>query len=268
MKNTPDAARAERDDRLQAIEALILEEGSVAAKELASRFQVSLMTVYRDLDALNDRGVVRKVRGGATAHSSIILESDLRFRLGAFQAEKRAIAREAARFVDSGEAILLDDSSTVSMMAEFLDDLKPLTIISNSVALLEQLATAEDLNFVCLGGEYVPRYRAFGGLMTESQIERLRPHVAFVSASAVHEGIAYHPDQDIVRVKKAMVASAAMSVLLLDSSKFHGEALYKLFDLRDFHQVISDWGLDPEIERTLRDAGVPLIIAQRKAEKT
>ena len=63
----------------------ILEQGSLEVDELSDQFQVSRMTIHRDLDELEQQGVLRKVRGGATVHPSYLFESDIRFRLSAFR---------------------------------------------------------------------------------------------------------------------------------------------------------------------------------------
>ncbi len=87
----------------------IHEQGSLEVDELSEQFQVSRMTIHRDLDELEQQGVLRKVRGGATVHPSYLFESDIRFRLSAATTEKEAIARDALTLVEPGQVILLDD---------------------------------------------------------------------------------------------------------------------------------------------------------------
>ena len=81
---------------------------------MATHFGVSRMTVHRDLKILEEQGIVRRVHGGVTVHSSSLVESTILYRSRLADAEKEAIARAAIEMVEPGQAIILDDSTTVS----------------------------------------------------------------------------------------------------------------------------------------------------------
>ncbi|NEE10819.1 DeoR/GlpR transcriptional regulator, partial [Streptomyces sp. SID7499] len=98
---------------------------------------VSLMTVHRDLDDLARQGVLRRFRGGASALPSTVFESSLDYRLGVNTAEKNAVARAAAALVEPGMSVMLDDSTTVLVMAGLLVDLAPLTVVTNARRVLD-----------------------------------------------------------------------------------------------------------------------------------
>src|SRR3954471_998482 len=98
--------------RRDAIMQLLVEQDSVTVRDLAARFNVSAMTIHRDLDALESIGVLRKVRGGATAQPTAVYESSLGFRLAQMPSVKQRIAELAAKRVKPGASIALDDSTT------------------------------------------------------------------------------------------------------------------------------------------------------------
>src|SRR5688572_17268828 len=98
------------EQRQEQISQVVLSSGSATAQELAVAFGVSLNTVHRDLDELERQGIVRKFHGGVTAQPSGVFESNVAYRLKRMLPEKRAIARHAARFVEPGMSIMLDDS--------------------------------------------------------------------------------------------------------------------------------------------------------------
>ena len=99
-----------RDDRRQKMIDMLVEEGSVSLDEFARQFDVSKMTIHRDLDDLETEGLLRKQRGGATIESSAQFESDYRYRTRKAAAEKRLIAEKAAGLIEPGMSVMLDDS--------------------------------------------------------------------------------------------------------------------------------------------------------------
>ncbi|MFZ1382733.1 MAG: DeoR/GlpR family DNA-binding transcription regulator [Scrofimicrobium sp.] len=253
----------QRSERLDAIERQVLSEGSVQLADLAEEFGVSIMTIHRDLDSLQKRGAIRRARGLATALSSVVLESDMRYRVGHAVAAKKAVAAEAVKLVEPGQAVMLDDSSTAALMAEPVSAIEQTTVITNSAILLSTVVST-GTRFVSLGGEYQARYQAYGGLITERNICNLNPHIVFMSATAVQGAVAFHPDEDMVRVKRAMLDTGGMHVLLVDSRKFGGEALHRVADLSDFDYVITDDGMDPQSAANLREKRVNLVLASTK----
>lgn len=233
----------------------------VSARELAARFDVSVMTVHRDLDELEQQGVLRKVRGGATPQPSSLFESNVRYRLGAACAEKEAVARFALGLIEPGQAVLLDDATTTLALARLLPGIGPLTVITNYLATIRALQAAPDVRLIALGGEYFPSHDSFTGVVCEAAIASLRADLFFMSTSAVAGGVAYHQEQEIVKIKRAMLAAATRRMLLIDHGKLGKVALHKLAPLADFDLVVVDAGADEAQLRELREAKVPFEVA-------
>src|SRR5262245_30623785 len=99
--------RSGPDRRRRALAEYVLNEGPVPAADLATRFGVSLMTVYRDIDELEREGVLRKTRGGVTAQPSGVFESNVAYRKRAMRAEKAALAAHALTLVEPGMSVML-----------------------------------------------------------------------------------------------------------------------------------------------------------------
>ena len=245
-------------DRRVAIADHIQLVGHARLEELADRFGISRMTVHRHIEALTKQGVVRKLRGAVTVQPSALYESAFRFRRTVALTEKRALARAALGFVEQGQAIMLDNSSTAAMLADRLGQVSPLTVVTNSVAAAEKLQALDEIDLISLGGAYNRVYNAYVGLVCEQAIAKLRVNTLFLSASAVFGARAYIQDQQIVQIKQAMMAAAQKRVLLLDHHKFDRIALHTLGDLGEFEAVLVTSGLAPEKVRALREAGVPI----------
>jgi len=233
----------------------------VSAKELAEAFAVSLMTIHRDLDELEGRGMLRKVRGGATPMPSSLFESTVRYRLSAASAEKDALARYALHLIEPGQAVMLDNSTTTLALARLLPSLAPLTVITNFHAVLREIGMSRHIQLIILGGQYAPQHDAFTGLVCEAAINALRADVVFMSTTAITNGVAYQPEQDESLVKRAMLGAAARRILLVDHHKFGRVALHRLASLRDFDLVVVDAGIDETGLRQLREARVSFEVA-------
>lgn len=239
----------------------MLANGTVTAAALAEKFGISLMTVHRDLDELERHGVVRKHRGGVTAQPSSVFESHLTYRMGRESDAKAAMAREARALVEPGMAVMLDDSTSVLALAHLLDDISPLTVITNFVEII-RLATAwTDVRVIALGGEYNAPHDSFLGVPCIEALANLRVDVLFVSTSTVSGAYVYHQEQEIVLVKRAMLTAATRKVLLMDHTKLGRMALHRLAPLSDFDVVITDDGADPEAVQQMRDEHVEVIVA-------
>lgn len=239
----------------------VLREGHVSARELAERFGVSVMTVYRDLDELEARRILRRERGGATAQPSSVFESDVRYRVLRCVREKEALCRRALEEVRPGQAVMLDDSTTILPLARMVRELAPLTVMTNFRLAVDAALGAKDgmsgVKVMCLGGEYYPTYDSYAGILCDGAISAVRPDVLFASPATISGVTAFHQEQEIVRTKRAMMQVANRRILLADHTKFGRTAALKLADLSEFDLILTDNRTPPEALRNLEESGVP-----------
>lgn len=229
----PESRRAEITD-------LVLRRGSVSARELAETFAVSVMTIHRDLDELQRQGVLRKSRGVATARPSGTFESKVEFRLKTQIEAKRAIAQHACRHLVPGMSVLLDDSTTALQMLPHLAALAPLTVATHYLGALVRLSRIPEIRVIALGGQYDHQHDSFIGTTCIETVGAMRFDAAFLSTSAVSGGYAFHQEDRIVAVKRAMLEVAGATYLLIDHSKLTRSALHRLAPLHRFDSVIVD----------------------------
>jgi DeoR/GlpR family transcriptional regulator of sugar metabolism len=250
-----------RAQRQEQIANYVLRQSSVSVKELVDLFNVSFMTIHRDLDELEAQGILRKVRGGATAQPSNLFESDARYRLNISLREKEAIAEQAITHIEPGQAVMIDDSTTAFSLTRLLPRVVPLTMITYGLTAIQDLIKIRGVNVITLGGEYSPKYAAFVGLLCEQAVTSLRANILFLSPAAVAGGSLFQQEEEFVKVKRAMLASASKRVLLVDHTKFGKVALHRLASLQDFDLIIVDSGIEKEKLQELRDSGVPVEVA-------
>lgn len=255
-------ARFPPDKRQDEIAARIMAAGTTTAAELADQFGVSLVTVHRDLDALARRGMVRRFHGGVTAQPSSVFESNVTYRLSLATAQKRRIASEAARLVEPGMSVLLDDSTTTLALVERLAEVRPLTVISNFLPIISAVARWPEVDLVALGGVYSSTHDSFLGAPCVEAANALRADLGFFSFAGVADGAVYHPEPAVVAVKRALMKAAKRRVLLVDHSKIGRSALHRATTVDAFERVITDGEADPESVDELR-RHVPVLRAKR-----
>ena len=253
-----------REERQQSIINLLIEHKTVDLDDLVDRFTVSKMTIHRDLADLEQAGVLRKVRGGATIDAGTQFESDFRFRERQGHDEKLAMARAALDLVEPGMTVMINDGSMAAVLGEMLLQKRPLTLITNNAAIIDRMKNENGITLIALGGIYSAKFNAFLGVVTEEALSRLRADIAFLSTPAVSGKLAYHMDDNVVRTKRAMIASAVKSCLLVSRRRIGHTALHVMADLTDFDAVITDQAPDADILEQFNRDGIALTIASNQ----
>lgn len=240
----------------------IVRHGSASVTDLAEIFSVSVMTVHRDLGELERQGMVRKVRGGATAQASNVFESNIAYRLKAHTAEKDAIGRLVAELIEPGGSVMLDDSTTALAVARHLRESAPLTVLTNFLEIIRLLVDSPDIRLIALGGEYHSTHDSFLGLGCVDAVEAVSTDAVVVSTSAVSEQYAFHQEQEIVLVKRAMLRSGRRRILAVDHSKLDRVALHRVAPLDEFDDIVVDSRAPAEMLQRLRDHHGNVRVAQ------
>lgn len=256
-----DSRQARQLARRQLIVEAVMTEGAVRIEDLTGRFGISLMTAHRDIDDLVERGLLHKTRGVVSAAPTSLVESSDLYRATRQQAEKQAIASCAAAWIEPGQSLFLDDSTTVLQLARYLPAKAPLTVITNSLTLMNDLKDTRDITLLGLGGQYHNWCNAFMGRMTRSAIAGLRADCFFVSMSAIMDGQVFHQSAETVETKRAMFDAAERRILLADHTKFDRRALYSFARLTEFDAVIVNQGIAIPVLRRLQEEGVKVEVA-------
>ncbi|WP_458316879.1 DeoR/GlpR family DNA-binding transcription regulator [Mycolicibacterium brisbanense] len=251
------AAQSQRESnherRRSQIVDVVRAQGRVRIDDLASHFGVSTMTIHRDLDHLHAQGSLRKVRSGAEAPPNEAFERDVDLRKSLNLAEKRAVAAAAfawaAEQVDM-QAVAIDDSTTALEVLPALLDHLPLTVVTNFLPAINELATRPRLTLTVVGGDYVPEFSSFVGPQSVRALRDVHYDVLFMSVTAISRGMCFHPSSAAAELKRAFMDSAELRVLVVDHTKMQRRAMHRICQLHDFDAVVIDDGLDPaEIEQ-------------------
>jgi DeoR/GlpR family transcriptional regulator of sugar metabolism len=247
--------------RLDAIEALVASGQRLTVTELAARLGVSAVTIRRDLRQLEQAGRVVRTHGGAVA------ADDLPFadRLDLARPQKECIGRAAAEMIRPGDSIILDSGSTPYLTARRLADVSGLTVVTNSIPVVEALKAAAGIEVVLLGGVLSRHSMAFTGPTVRQQLEGIHVRLALLGADGLTvERGAQAAGAEAAASARLMAEHAEQVVVLADGSKLGRNAMSAYLPARDMYTLITAGELDEtsrsEIER-LRDLGVRVVIA-------
>jgi len=251
---TPQMSKA--DLRRSEIIRILMETGSAQIKDLAATLNVSLMTIHRDLNDLHDQGLVRRIRGAVSAEKSMLFESSYLYRARQHVDEKRRLARAAVAHIEPGNAVVWDDSSTTFHVCDFIEQVTPLTVITNALPVMEALRDKQDVDLIGLGGKYHRGYNGFFGMACERAIRSYHVDVALLSTTTIQGMSLFTQDENVVRTKQAMIEIARKKILMVDESKFHFSALNYVADLSVFDVVLVSSSVDGSVVERMTQAGI------------
>ncbi len=230
--------------------------GRVEVGVLAEQLGVAAETVRRDLTALERRGTLRRVHGGAIPIERLELEPSLAARTTRLSTQKRAIAARALEELPREGTILLDSGTTTLAIAEMLPAALDLTVVTNSFMTAAVLAAHPGIRLYLVGGRVRGRTSAAVGAWATHALAGVYVDVAFIGTNglSVERGLTT-PDQAEATVKHAMVAAARRAVVVTDSTKVGDNHLHRFAELTDIDLVITDTGLDDETAAEIEAAG-------------
>ncbi|MGJ9372302.1 DeoR/GlpR family DNA-binding transcription regulator [Nesterenkonia sp. CF4.4] len=253
--------------------------GAVSVNELASHFEVSDMTIRRDLDNLAAQGLIDKVHGGAVTPAETAASQPRRTEEPGFQAksaqrraEKQTIAVEAATLVQPGMSIGLSAGTTTWALAHRLVEIAELTVVTNSPRIAEifhrsaEQPTAERASagqtVILTGGVRTPSDALVGPLANQA-LRSLHLDLVFLGAHgfALDAGFTT-PNLEEAETNRTWLGTAPRAVVLADHSKWNTTALGTFAELAQIHTLITDTGIDDAAADALRERLESLVLAE------
>ncbi|MFH1024647.1 MAG: DeoR/GlpR family DNA-binding transcription regulator [Planctomycetota bacterium] len=230
---------------------MVARGGEVSVDRLARRFDLSRMTVRRDLAALARAGRLSRTHGGAVASRTGLVEFSFRDRENHRLGEKRAIARAVAARIRPGMTVSLDTGTTTREVARALVGIRGITVLTSSLAIAALLYANEGCEVVLPGGVVRRTSPDLTGSLAEETLRNFRVDLAVIGADAAAPGGIFTRDVGVSRICRAMVARAAEVVLVADSGKFATTAFVHSLDWKDVDRVVTDDGCSPAVRRWL-----------------
>ncbi len=250
-------------ERRQQIMRMLEEEQRVTVPELSHHFAVSEVTIRKDLAWLEAQGIALRTHGGAILNVASSAPSEMSFDLRERQqhAEKERIGEAAARYVQDGETIALDASTTALAMAPFLGPKRDLTVVTNGVRTGMELIQLPTLSVLLLGGMLRQESYSVVGTWGRSILEQIHISKAFVGARGLtlQTGLTdVHAEE--VELKRAMVEAAKEVIAVVDSSKWNQVTLATFCPLERLKLIITDSQAPAQLVKQVRKLGVEVLL--------
>ncbi len=238
-------------------------EEIVTVDELSALFKVSKATIRRDLEELSSQGLVRRQHGGASKAVIKSKEPPLLQRSSLLSEEKKKIGKAAADLIADGETIFLGSGSTVLEVARQLKDKKGISVISNSLPVINAINSFLDINIIVVGGMLRKSEQSMLGHITEKALKELRADKVIMGIQGIHldYGLTnnYLPettiDRNIINISEKLI-------IVADHTKFGQINSAFVADCSLVDTFVTDSGISPELSSAIINNGLSLIVAK------
>ncbi len=246
-----------RSERIAAILDQLAASGSLDVGQLANAHRVSAATVRRDLQTLEDQRLLSRTHGGAIA-SSVDYELPIRYRDGQHHEAKRLIAREAARRIPTGGAVVaLTGGTTTTEVAKCLADRTDVTVVTNALNIAALLAVRPRMKVIVTGGVARQQSYELVGPLAEQTLEGLNIEVAFVGVNGItaRAGLTTH-DEVEAHTDRVMLRRARRVVVVADGTKVGQVRMASIAASSEVSTLITDSTAPAAEVEALRQVGI------------
>lgn len=251
-----------KDNRRKQILAMLMKDGEVQTRKLQQIFNVSDMTIRRDLEHLENEGIVARTHGGAIYikqdnYGDVPTED-----LDEIELAKHKICEKALSFIKKEQRIFIDSGTTTGLLINKLPKDNDNIVVTNNIRIVSEITKRGDINAMIIGGSLRIDMMSCYGPVAEEQIRRYRVDVAFLGAAAVgKDGYFYDSYTPEAGVKQSIIQSAHETYVMVDSTKFNKYNLISYSNVMEVTGVITDKGIDPEVYEKFLRMGANIIIA-------
>ena len=248
-------------ERYQELVKYLQQHEIIKVDKMTELFNISIETARRDLNHLEKEGVIKKIYGGATLIGKDTTEPANSERLAKNIDEKIAIGRKCARFINDGDSVLLEVGTTILQVAKFIKEKKNLTIITNSIHIVNELMDT-DFDIYIIGGKMRHGEGSISGAVSMFELEHFNINKAILSAGGItaENGISdFNMEEALFRRK--VIEQSKEIILAADSSKFGRDVLAHICPVSAVDMIITDDKIDPPLLKELEDINANVVIA-------
>lgn len=231
--------------RLSKIEEYIRTNKVAKVEDLAEIFDVTPMTIRRDLQCLEEQHIVTRTFGGAMLRTPLLEEASYKEKEAVNTEIKKKIARHAVSYIKDNDIIILDGGTTNIEIAKCLEGKNNLTIVTNDINIAYYITNFTDIDLIVSGGNV---QRDTGYCLGNKSLELFKDiqvDIAFMGTSSIdiEHGLTT-PNLEKAYIKRQIMQSSKRTILVTDSSKFGEVKFAKICDTADINLIITDRDID------------------------
>jgi DeoR family transcriptional regulator, aga operon transcriptional repressor len=262
---TPETSQIGQQQRYHAILTGLQENGSVAVDELSDKLHVSVVTIRRDLDMLEQQGLLRRSHGGAVSIEPLFYEPFKRDR--SFQAqverqasEKRRIGRAAAALINPGETIAITPGTTTAEIIRGIPLDSKITVVTNTANIAMELSKRKDVSVFVTGGHLHGEWFSLVGPTAVRSLDNMLIHTMFIGVDGIDAkwGLSCF-SSDEAELNGAMVRHARRHIAVVDHTKFGIVGNWSICDTATLKTLITDSGASDEMIAPFQKLGIEVI---------
>lgn len=247
-------------ERQKKILELLSTEGAVMVSKLSAELGVTEETVRRDLEKLEGKELLRRTHGGALPMEDGSFELSLEKRKALNVEAKQALARTAVQHIASGDSVFLDASTTTFYMAKELKSMKNVTVITNSLRVINELAGADGVKVIAVGG-MVSNNQSLVGAKAENDISQhyFADKMFFSSKGIGDNSMILEGNEQECFIKQRMLRNSRKTYYLCDKSKVGRVGYLRLATFDQVDYLVIDTDVKGDLRETLEECNVELI---------
>ena len=251
-----------QQQRFAAIMAALQETGSVTVEELAEQLTVTVVTIRRDLDVLERRGLLRRTHGGAVSIEPLFYEPFKKDRTFLAQVErqaqeKRKIGRAAAALIEPGETIAITPGTTTSEVIRGIPFNSNITVVTNTANIAMELSKRKDVKVFATGGHLQGDWFSLVGPTAVRSLENILIHTMFIGADGIDAkwGVSCF-DSEEAEVNAAMARQSRRHIAVADHTKLGAVANFRICEIGIVQRLITDCGATDEMIAPFQKLGI------------
>ena len=251
----------ERENRILE---LFRNQNVIRVNQLASELNVTQATIRTDLQRMTQKGLVRRVHGGAVLEKSFTShETPFILRKDSFFKEKQQIGRVAAEEIVDGQTVILDISTTVLEVAKNIKNRKKLIVITNSLHNALELVDVEDIQLILTGGLVERVEKCMVGSIAIKILSQFYADKVIIGIGglSLEKGITDFGLGES-EVRKLMIESGKEVIAVADSSKIGKLAFVSTAPLSKINKLITDWHIRPDQRDAFREQGIDVVVCE------
>ncbi len=235
---------------------ILIKQGKIEVHKLSELFNVSQVTIRKDLDELENKGLITRNHGFATLNTN----DDITLRLAYHYEQKQRIAKLACKMIKDEEVIMLESGSCCAMLAdEIAKTKKDVTIITNSAFIASYVRKEARVHIILLGGEYQKEAQVNVGPITKKCAEVFHVDKFFIGIDGFSKDIGFTGNNYMrSETVKDLSAFANHVVVISDSSKFNKKSTVKLLPVNKIKAVITDNEISDDIVEYFKEHKIKL----------